>query len=82
MGYISYKVINHNLPDNMEWLEHRTILLTKYGSHCYGTNTPTSDLDYKGVCIPPPEYYLGLKSINEYNTAGGKNFTKNQPRRY
>ncbi len=61
----------------MKWLEQRTILLTKYGSHAYGTNTPQSDLDYKGVCIPPPEYYLGLKSINEYNTAGGKNFTKN-----
>ncbi len=52
-------------------------MLTKYGSHAYGTNTPQSDLDYKGVCIPPPEYYLGLKSINEYNAAGGKNFTKN-----
>lgn len=41
---------------------------------CYGTNTETSDKDYKGVCIPPIEYYLGLDSFNEYNNSGGKNF--------
>lgn len=71
---ISYKEINHELPDNMKWLENRTILLTKFGSVIYGTNIETSDTDYKGVCIPPKEYYLGLKSINEYNKSGGKNF--------
>ncbi|WP_299997800.1 nucleotidyltransferase domain-containing protein [uncultured Clostridium sp.] len=74
MAHISYKTINHELPDNVKWLEDRTILLTKAGSHIYGTNTPDSDTDYKGICIPPKEYYLGLKSINEYNKAGGKNF--------
>lgn len=79
MGYINYEIIKHELPDNMKWLENRTILLTRTGSHAYGTNTPNSDEDFKGICIPPAEYYLGLKSINEYNTAGGKNFTKNQP---
>lgn len=74
MAHISYKTINHELPDNVKWLEDRTILLTKAGSHIYGTNTPNSDTDYKGICIPPKEYYLGLKSINEYNKSGGKNF--------
>lgn len=78
MGYINYEIIKHELPDNMKWLNHRTILLTRTGSHAYGTNTPTSDEDYRGVCIPPPEYFLGLKSINEYNTSGGKNFTVKQ----
>ena len=38
----------------------RSILLVKHGSHAYGTSTPTSDLDVKGVCIPPVEYYLGF----------------------
>lgn len=75
MGYVNYEILKHELPDNMQWLKNRTILLTRTGSHAYGTNTPTSDEDYRGVCIPPPEYFLGLKSINEYNTSGGKNFT-------
>jgi len=59
---------------NLEWLEERTIILSPTGSYAYGTNTETSDKDYKGVCIPPIEYYLGLESFNEYNTSGGKNF--------
>jgi uncharacterized protein len=37
-----------------------TILKVKHGSHCYGLNTPTSDLDIKGVCIEPLEYHLGF----------------------
>lgn len=74
MAKVSFKDIEHVLPDNMMWLEDRTILLTKAGSVIYGTNVETSDTDYKGVCIPPKEYYLGLKSINEYNKSGGKNF--------
>lgn len=56
------------------WLLERTILLAEVGSYAYGTNTPDSDRDYKGICIPPIEYYLGLQSFNEYNSAGGKNF--------
>lgn len=62
------------LTTNMKWLENRTILLTLTGSHAYGTNTNDSDKDYKGVCIPPEEYYLGLETFNEYNNTGGKNF--------
>lgn len=73
MGHINYSVFKHELPDNMKWLEDRTILLTKAGSHIYGTNIETSDTDYKGVAIPPKEYLLGLKSINEYNKSGGRN---------
>lgn len=59
---------------NLSWLEERTILLSPTGSHAYGTNTEESDKDYKGICIPPVKYYLGLESFNEYNTSGGKNF--------
>lgn len=75
MGKINFKqYTKQDLPDNVKWLEDRTILFTKYGSHIYGTNTPESDLDFKGVAIPPKEYLLGLQSINEYNKSGGKNF--------
>ena len=44
---------------NLKWLPNRTIFLTQHGSKAYGTSTPTSDDDYKGVCIPPKEYFLG-----------------------
>ncbi len=30
----------------------KTVVKIKFGSHLYGTNTPTSDLDYKSVHIP------------------------------
>lgn len=59
---------------NLTWLEERTIILAPTGSHAYGTNIEESDKDYKGVCIPPIDYYLGLESFNEYNNSGGKNF--------
>jgi predicted nucleotidyltransferase len=45
---------------NLKWLKSSTILLTKHGSQAYGTATPTSDLDLKGVAIPPSEYFLGF----------------------
>lgn len=59
---------------NLSWLDERTIILAPTGSFAYGTNTEESDRDYKGVCIPPIDYYLGLESFNEYNNSGGKNF--------
>lgn len=62
------------IPENIDWLKERTILLTTTGSFAYGTNVETSDIDYKGVCIPPEEYYYGLKTFNDYNTTGGKNW--------
>ncbi len=30
----------------------RSIVIIKFGSHLYGTATPASDLDFKGVYIP------------------------------
>jgi len=44
----------------MPWLADRTIFVTMHGSRAYGTSTPTSDTDYKGVAIPPKEYFLGF----------------------
>lgn len=46
---------------NLPWLQERTILLVTHGSHAYGLNTPTSDIDLKGVAIPPREYFFGFQ---------------------
>lgn len=45
---------------SLKWLPERTILLTKHGSQAYGTALPTSDLDVKGVAVPPREYFHGF----------------------
>lgn len=70
----SNEVFHNEILEKFDWLEERTILLSKTGSHAYGTNMDDSDVDYKGVCIPPINYFLGLNVFNEYNNSGGKNF--------
>ncbi len=65
------------IPQEPKWLKGHTILLGRVGSHAYGTATETSDLDFKGVCVPPADYFLGLNSFSGYDKSGGKNF-KNQ----
>lgn len=53
------------------WLRERTIFLSKHGSHAYGTNLPTSDVDLKGICIPPKDYYIGnLKRFEQADKQG------------
>lgn len=39
-----------------------TILLTLAGSRAYGMATPGSDIDIKGVCVPPAEVMHGFTS--------------------
>lgn len=46
--------------DTLEKVLPRTIFLTQHGSHAYGTNIETSDYDFKGVCIPTIDYFLGF----------------------
>src|SRR3990167_2835246 len=41
-------------------VDKRTIILTRGGSHSYGLNVPSSDDDFKGVCIKPREAYFGF----------------------
>lgn len=49
-------------------VESRLILLALAGSQAYGTSTPQSDFDYKGVFIAPKEYYLGFKTFEQKDT--------------
>lgn len=60
------KLLNSKLDHyNLKWLRANTIFATLHGSHAYGTNTPTSDVDVKGIAIPPAEYYLGIRKAFE-----------------
>jgi predicted nucleotidyltransferase len=45
---------------SMPWLKDRIVFVTRHGSHAYGTNTPTSDEDFKGFALAPWSYYLGF----------------------
>lgn len=56
---------------NLEWLPHSTILLTVHGSHAYGLATETSDVDIKGVAIPPKQYLFGF--LHRFEQAESKN---------
>jgi len=44
---------------NFDLKEH-TVLLTVAGSRAYGMHTDTSDVDVKGVCIPPSRFRSGF----------------------
>lgn len=50
---------------NRKTVESGLILLALTGSQAYGTSTPSSDFDYKGVFIAPKDYYLGFKSFEQ-----------------
>lgn len=41
-------------------LKEHTVLFTVAGSRAYGIHTESSDLDTKGVVIPPARYYTGM----------------------
>lgn len=63
---------NHLEARSLPWLELYTIFLAKHGSTAYGTNTPTSDLDIKGVAIAPLKYQIGFLHKFEQADSGFK----------
>jgi hypothetical protein len=50
---------------NLSWLKDGTILFSRHGSHAYGTNVPTSDQDFKGIAIPPKNYFFGMDRFEQ-----------------
>lgn len=52
---------------NLPWIASNTIIFGRAGSHSYGLNTPESDEDFKGLAIPPREYFLGF--MNKFEQA-------------
>jgi len=61
--------MEHNLDfinTNLSWLKDRTIFLSVVGSQSYGLATPESDYDFKGIAIPPKNYFYGfLENFNQ-----------------
>lgn len=53
------------------------VVLMKFGSHLYGLDTPTSDIDYKGVYIPTLDDILAGKNHHTYNRSTGSDDSKN-----
>ena len=45
---------------NLKWLPGNTIFLARHGSHAYGLAIEASDLDIKGIVVPPKEYFHGF----------------------
>lgn len=50
---------NPHLGDNI-------IMLCLGGSHAYGTNTPTSDLDIRGIAVEKPEEIIGYSTFEQF----------------
>lgn len=52
--------------DYPKWINpNRVALLCTAGSHAYGTNTPTSDEDFRGIVVAPNEFRLGFSTVFE-----------------
>jgi hypothetical protein len=54
------------------WEQH-LILRVKAGSQAYGLDTPESDLDTRGICMPPKEALLGLTPFEQHQDETGDN---------
>jgi len=50
--------------DARKLAEDNLIYKVRCGSHAYGTNLPTSDVDFAGIFIPPIAFYFGLQSFD------------------
>ncbi|TET14851.1 MAG: hypothetical protein E3J82_01480 [Candidatus Thorarchaeota archaeon] len=51
-------------------MNYKIIFKTVAGSHLYGTNRPDSDMDIRGVCLPPMEALLGLARFEQHEVPG------------
>lgn len=66
---------------NLTWLPGSTIFLAPHGSRAYGTATPTSDYDLKGVAIPPKKYFFGFLERFEQAEVKADKSDKTNPER-
>ena len=50
--------------------EENLILKVRAGSRAYGLETPESDFDSRGICIPPKRALLGLTGFEQHESPG------------
>lgn len=61
---------------SQDWIKSRTIFLTIHGSRAFGMATETSDVDLKGVCVPPRDVRDNL--FHKFEQAGNAPFVDEQ----
>lgn len=77
-----YKGLCDHLPEFCRDVgQERLLMLTRHGSHLYGTDTPISDMDMKGVFLPTArQIFLGkIPKVYSYSSkkdGDGKNTEK------
>ena len=60
---------------DLPWLKESIVFLTVTGSKAYGTDVESSDTDYRGICVPPKEYFFGLKKLEQVDKFKGVDCT-------
>jgi predicted nucleotidyltransferase len=60
------KKILETITTGQEWIADNIQYLFVSGSHLYGTNTDSSDLDIRGVTIAPIEYWIGNQKFEQF----------------
>lgn len=58
-----------------DFVERETIFMTVAGSRMYGTSTPDSDVDRRGVCVPPKNVVMGFARRFEQQQVPGEDTT-------
>ena len=71
------KFVKNFIKENIEKQDRQLLVVMKFGSHLYGTNTSKSDLDYKGVFIPSKKEVFLNEIEHTINYSSGNNESKN-----
>jgi len=73
---LSQETTGHPYTVN-EQKQMRIIVKMKFGAHLYGTATPESDVDYKGIFLPTKEELLLGRVPKSHNYSTGKDESRN-----
>lgn len=65
------------MVSDMESRGHKLLYLCKFGSHLYGTDTPTSDSDFKGIFLPSKTNCLLGDMPKHFTSSTGDGESKN-----